>query len=274
MAVLKLSQCHDQVGTSNKNGCDIKGRAIYQGSRTNGILVFDQTMVKHVCAVEKQMVFPSSGSLLEVLVHVVMAVLAIGEDVALTMLRQRVIKHKQQDAAATSVLAGVDEAAHVLDPQSEQEKMVKQEDSHTEFENEWKQNRQRTRGPKAQAKSKSKRPHKSSAPPSTLPASVETMDQKDLKQYMPPKACLWKNRSAGSWDSKVEPFGGCSKAICAHGGNEALRQCIASAWKDHCPNEGIGFEDCPMNGLPEISDARFVFCRTAVHFHGFAFEET
>ena len=65
-----------------------------------------------------------------------MAVLAICEDEALTVLRQRVIKHKQQDAAATSVLAGVDEAAHVLGPKdedlikSEQEKMVMHEENH------------------------------------------------------------------------------------------------------------------------------------------------
>ena len=221
---------------------------------------FDQTMVKNVCAVEKQMAFPSSGSLLEVLVHAVMAVLAICEDEALTILRQRVIKHKHQDAAATSVLAGVDEAAHVLDPKdedlikSEQEKMVKQEENHKEFETEWKQNRQRTRAPTAKAKSKAKASAKSSAPPPTLPAQVEMMDQKDLKQYMPPKGLLWKNRSAGSWNSKVEPWGGCSRAISAHGENEALRQCIASAWKDHCLNEGIRKEDCPMHGLPEISD--------------------
>ena len=136
----------------------------------------------------------------------------------------------------------------------EQEKRVKQEENHKEFETEWKQNRQRTRGPKAKAKSKAKASAKSSAPPPTLPAQVEMMDQKDLKQYMPPKGLLWKNRSAGSWNSKVEPWGGCSRAISAHGENEALRQCIASAWKDHCLNEGIKKEDCPMHGLPEISD--------------------
>ena len=139
--------------------------------------------------------------------------------------------------------------------QSEQEQMVKQEENHQQFEHEWKQNRQRTRGPKAQAKSKPMRPNKSSAPPSTLPAQAEIMDQKDLKQYVPSKDRLWKNRSAGSWHSNVEPFGGCSKAIRNHGEHEALRQCMASAWKDHCLNEGIRFEDCPMNGLPEISDA-------------------
>ena len=227
----------------------------------------DMPMVKDVCKITKQLEFPSSCSnLLDVLVFAVMKVLGVTEFDALSVVRQRMVKTKVKDDEATQALLESDEATKVLEPQDEE--LVKKEkvklksavEADAEFEGQWRSKRETARSKlpgsaKAKAQKSSKGSSSSSASktgPSVLPLSMDMMDQNKVKTYMPSTGFIWKARGAGCWNSKVPPFGACSRSISKHGENEALRLVIASAWHDYCLNEGIPFQSCPMGGLPDL----------------------
>ena len=96
--------------------------------------------------------------------------------------------------------------------------------------------------------------HAPQPPPPKLPANVDTLDQKDVKLFMSGDSLIWKSMCAGAWISKVKGFIERSRSVATHGESQALRLVIARAWKDWCIDAGVPFDECPMQGLPNLKD--------------------
>ena len=203
--------------------------------------------------------------MLEVLLHATMKVLKLDEDDALTVLRQRLLKPKRADDEGTKVLLEFDEAMKCVEPAdadvigTEQKQTVEDGSAHAEIVGEWQQKRQAAKAKKSsQASNKKRKPSDNSKakapPPPRLPANFEMVDQKLAKTFMPEGGLIWKSRGAGAWISKINGFNECSRSVSRYGESEALRIVIANAWKDWCLDQGVPFDQCPMQGLPELSD--------------------
>ena len=203
---------------------------------------------------------------MDVLIHATMKVLKIDEDEALTVLRQRLVKPKRKDDEGTKALLELDEAMKCVEPadqdvlQTEQKKTVEDAATHEEFVLEWKQKRQAAKAKKSgkatssSSAKRSKTDKSKQQPPQKLPPNLDSIEQKEAKLFMPEGSCLWKNRSAGAWISKVNGFAECSRTVSKYGNAKALGIVIANAWHDWCVDNGVPFAECPMKGLPELEE--------------------
>lgn len=170
-----------------------------------------------------------------------------------------ILKHRLADAQATYVseLMEVDEALEVMDADERQECKSSQKTAETakavteEFRREWtshralvaeaaKGNRKRKAGPKRCAKKP--------LPPGELSQAI-------LKPFVPaPDGRLWRNNSNSGWEAHFPGFRRVAFSGIVHGHRMAARFCLRYLWDAYLATEGLGRDQCPIEGLWDDDD--------------------
>ena len=226
----------------------------------------DNSVVRSLAA-EYAMEVDESSSLLECCMHMTKQVMECSDTDAMAYLAQRLSKKAHKDYKAMQILTEVDDAAACLDHTDEQvvkdekEKAKSLKSDYTSFREEYKVKRREVRAkalPKAAAAAGGKgkgrgRGAKGKGKGRSLPESMEMMEQRVVKTYMPPgRAWVWKQRSSNSWATRYGELPQISRSVQKYGETMALKIVLSNCWRDYGLMEGIPEDELDMGGLVEV----------------------
>ena len=84
---------------------------------------------------------------------------------------------------------------------------------------------------------------------------LELLPQKALKRFFPPKCCLWKIRSSGTWNIRKDGWPcSASRSTRYHGEATAIKLLVSLAWYQHGILTGVEYEKLPVQGLLALGE--------------------
>ena len=180
----------------------------------------------------------NSGSLVEVLEHLIMHVLKVSEQEAMCIMAQR-LAADDVICPCSEMLLQVGEAVQVLDKHDHKVMVQEQKDAITAgesrqmFVSEFKERRKAV-GLAALKKMGPKR----------LWGAIQ---QAHAKKFIPPQSSIWKDNTRGGWCGHMPP----RRRIACHEGSEfvSMQSTIKTLWSQFVEIHGIEVSDVPIDGL-------------------------
>ena len=180
----------------------------------------------------------TSGSLVEVLEHLIMHVLKVSEQEAMNIMAQR-LAADDVTCPCSEMFLQVGEAVQVLDKHDHKVMVQEQKDAITAgetrqmFVSEFKERRKAV-GLAALKKMGPKR-------------LWGTIQQAHATKFIPPQSSIWKDNTRGGWCGHMPP----RRRIACHEGSEfvSMQSTIKTLWSQFVEIHGIEVSDVPIDGL-------------------------
>lgn len=157
--------------------------------------------------------------------------------------------------AVAPKLLDMDEASAMLDKDEQRDIAVEKKEAaknmldFEKFKASWTQKKAAVRSAGGTANSKPKKPKALAGVKKRALPTDSTIEQKDIRMYLPPGGHVWKSRGASSWCARLPPYSQVSRSWQKHGDHLALRLCIRHCWDQYLDDEGLTAEDCPITNL-------------------------